>query len=61
MDLIYRASVTGDLMFLYKYRADNKYTEKVFTEQKIWLSNAKDLNDPFECKITEIAKEWVED
>lgn len=47
-------------MILYKYRQDGPYTEKLITDQKVWLSNAAGLNDPFECKITEIAKDWIE-
>lgn len=47
-------------MILYKYRVDSEYTEKIFTEKRIWLSNATGLNDPFECTINEIAKEWIE-
>lgn len=46
-------------MILYKYREDNEYTEKLITEKKVWLSNASGLNDPFECKITEIASAWI--
>jgi hypothetical protein len=47
-------------MTLYKYRSDSEYTEKIFTDKRIWLSNAAGLNDPFECTITEIAKDWIE-
>lgn len=36
---------------LYKYRADNEYTEKILTDKKIWLSKPSSLNDPFECSI----------
>lgn len=45
---------------LYKYRADNEYTEKILTDKKIWLSKPENLNDPFECSIanfTERAKD----
>ncbi|MCG2793423.1 MAG: DUF2971 domain-containing protein [Weeksellaceae bacterium] len=44
---------------LYKYRGNSEYTDKIFTEQKVWLSNAKGLNDPFECTIQEIAEEYI--
>jgi tetratricopeptide (TPR) repeat protein len=44
---------------LYKYRADNKYTELLFTSRRVRLSTAKDLNDPFECSLQEIAKDWI--
>lgn len=47
-------------MILYKYRTDSPFTEKIFTEKKVWLSNAEGLNDPFECTIQEIAHEWIE-
>lgn len=47
-------------MLLYKYRSDSEFTEKIFTDKRIWLSNAAGLNDPFECTITDIAKEWIE-
>lgn len=44
---------------LYKYRADSEFTEKIFTEHKVWLSNAAGLNDAFECTIQEIASEFI--
>jgi len=47
-------------LILYKYREDNEYTEKLISERKVWLSNAAGLNDPFECKISEIASEWIQ-
>lgn len=47
-------------MVLYKYRDISENTEKIFTEKKVWLSNATGLNDPFECTIQEIAKDWIE-
>lgn len=47
-------------MLLYKYRSDSEFTEKIFTDKRIWLSNAAGLNDPFECTITDIAKDWIE-
>ncbi|MFH6971810.1 DUF2971 domain-containing protein [Flavobacterium petrolei] len=46
-------------MILYKYRTDSENTEKIFTNKKVWLSNAEGLNDPFECTIQEIAKDWI--
>lgn len=45
---------------LYKYRGNSEFTDKIFLEQNIWLSNAENLNDPFECTIQEIAKEYIE-
>jgi hypothetical protein len=47
-------------MMLYKYRNDNKYTENIFRNKEVWLSTAEALNDPFECTIQEIAKDWIE-
>lgn len=47
-------------MTLYKYRSDSEFTKKIFTDKRIWLSNAAELNDPFECTITDIAKDWIE-
>lgn len=44
---------------LYKYRGNSEFTDKILLEQKIWLSKAKGLNDPFECKIQEIAKDFT--
>jgi hypothetical protein len=46
-------------MILYKYKNNSLFTEKIFTEKKVWLSNAANLNDPFECTIGEIAKDWI--
>lgn len=45
---------------LYKYRENSEFTDKIFLEQKVWLSNAEGLNDPFECTIQEIAHEYIE-
>lgn len=47
-------------MILYKYRTDSQYTEAIFRDRKIWLSTAKQLNDPFECTISEIAGDWID-
>lgn len=44
---------------LYKYRVDYEFTEKIFTEHKVWLSNAAGLNDAFECTIQDIASELI--
>ncbi|WP_116789939.1 DUF2971 domain-containing protein [Flavobacterium psychrotrophum] len=48
-------------MILYKYRNDSNFTEKIFIDKKVWLANAEALNDPFECKISEIAKDWIDE
>src|SRR6185369_14631106 len=46
-------------MILYKYRGDSEFTEKIFTTGLIWLSTAAQLNDPFECSLQEIRKDWI--
>lgn len=43
---------------LFKYRDDSGRTENIFKEKKIWLSSPAQLNDPLECRIGEIPKEW---
>lgn len=48
-------------MILYKYRSNSEYTDKIFLDKKVWLSNAEGLNDPFECTIGEIAKDWIDE
>ena len=45
---------------LYKYRGNSEFTDKIFLEQKGWLSNAEGFNDPFECTIQEIAHDYIE-
>ena len=52
---------TSEPLILYKYRPDNEYTEHIFLTHRVWLSTAKQLNDPFECTIQEIAAEWIEE
>lgn len=34
---------------LYKYREDNEYSEKFFTEHTLWFAHPKQFNDPFDC------------
>lgn len=46
-------------MIYYKYKADTKYTEAIFTSRKVYLSTAEGLNDPFECSLLEIGKDWI--
>ena len=48
-------------MTYYKYRADSEYTEQIFTSGKVYLSTAAGLNDPFECSLQEIGKDWIEE
>lgn len=43
----------------YKYRNDSQYTELIFTTGKVHLSTANALNDPFECSLQEIGKDWI--
>lgn len=45
----------------YKYRTDSHYTEQIFTSGKVHLSTASALNDPFECSLQEIGKDWIND
>lgn len=47
-------------MILYKYRSNSDFTNKILTDKKVWLSNADGLNDPFECTIADIAKDWID-
>jgi hypothetical protein len=43
---------------LYKYRDDSERTEEIIKNKKIWLSSPIQLNDPLECRIGEIPKDW---
>lgn len=45
----------------YKYRTDTEFTEGIFTTGEVFLSTAKGLNDPFECSLQEMAKDWIDD
>ena len=47
-------------MILYKYRAINELTKKIFLERKIWLSKPDALNDPFECSINNVDNKLIE-
>jgi len=44
------------MKMLYKYRGNFGFTDKIFTDKKVWFSNAKELNDPFECTIKKLQK-----
>ena len=35
--------------YLYKYRVDSVFSEKIFTEQTLWFSHPDEFNDPFDC------------
>jgi hypothetical protein len=43
---------------LFKYRDDSDRTLEIIKNQKIWLSSPAQLNDPLECRIGEIPKDW---
>ncbi len=43
---------------LFKYRDDSDRTEGIIKNQKVWLSPPAQLNDPLECRIGEIPKDW---
>ncbi len=45
----------------YKYRSDSKFTESIITSGKIFLATAHQLNDPFECSIKDICKDWMDE
>jgi len=35
--------------YLYKYRADNDFTEKMIIENELWFANPLLFNDPYDC------------
>ncbi len=35
--------------YLFKYRADNSFTEKIITDNEMWFSNPLEFNDPYDC------------
>lgn len=43
---------------LFKYRDDSIRTEEIIINKKVWLSSPAQLNDPLECRIGEIPKDW---
>lgn len=45
---------------LYKYRTDSAFTEAVISSGQIFLATAHQLNDPFECTLQEISRDWIE-
>lgn len=52
--------------FLYKYREDNKHTEKIIKNNELWFSSPLLFNDPYDCNIPvdlnnslEEIKEWL--
>jgi tetratricopeptide (TPR) repeat protein len=44
---------------LFKYRGDNEYTERLVFRREIFLATANQLNDPFECTLQDLSREWV--
>ncbi|PJZ23887.1 hypothetical protein CH352_11830 [Leptospira hartskeerlii] len=50
-------------MYVYKYRGINANTNKILTNKVLWFSQAKDFNDPFDCRIISIysgsQEEWI--
>jgi len=49
------------LRVLNKYRNDSAFTESIITSGKVFLATAHQLNDPFECSIKDISKEWMDE
>ncbi|MGF7042084.1 tetratricopeptide repeat protein [Mucilaginibacter lappiensis] len=45
----------------YKYRSDCPFTEQIITSRQVYLSTAEGLNDPFECSLQDIGKEWIQE
>jgi hypothetical protein len=45
----------------YKYRTDSDYTEEILKSGKVFLATAHQLNDPFECSLRDISKDWLEE
>ena len=43
---------------LFKYRDDSERTEEIIKNRQIWLSSPPQLNDPLECRMGEIPKDW---
>lgn len=43
----------------YKYRTDSPYTEQLIASGEIFLATAHELNDPFECSLQDIGKDWL--
>lgn len=46
---------------LYKYRDVGENTEKIFLNKTIWLSKPSNLNDPFECSISNFTEKAKND
>ena len=48
-------------MNLYKYRGNSPKTDLILTNREVWLPRSRDLNDPCECSMLELAPDWMED
>lgn len=35
--------------YLYKYRGDDDFSEKIFIDRTLWFSHPDEFNDPFDC------------
>lgn len=35
--------------YLFKYRADNQYTERIITDNELFFCNPREFNDPYDC------------
>jgi tetratricopeptide (TPR) repeat protein len=42
----------------YKYRTDSRFSEELITSGNVFLATARQLNDPFECSLQDISKDW---
>lgn len=46
---------------LYKYRAINEYTEKIFSDNEFWYSKIESLNDPNEGMVRRVSAQLAEE
>lgn len=53
------ADASPNPVVLYKYRADNDYTEQIISKREVFLATADQLNDPFECTLQDLSQDWV--
>jgi tetratricopeptide (TPR) repeat protein len=52
-------NVSEQPLVLYKYRGDNDFTERLVSCREVFLATANQLNDPFECTLQDLSREWV--
>ncbi|HWE84809.1 MAG TPA: DUF2971 domain-containing protein [Terracidiphilus sp.] len=45
---------------LHKYRGDSSFTDGIIASGKVFLATAHQLNDPFECSLQDIGREWLD-